>query len=530
MGSVTVTPGASQPLQTEQPQNTATIPQQQPQPAPVATQAPAVHPAVAKDALFGRAAKMLMGSSTSYQVDPQSGQTVTTQTPNKPGAFFKNILNAAILGGAAAEEAHNKNPYMGFGGGAVSGGAGAIQDARQQDILKRQQAQEQFNNQQKAAQEQREQQGFDTEQQVRKANIAMLNIQTLRLNKELQGADLDQHIKIAEADKELVKPFADAGVVPVAQNIPESETTQYFKDHPGSSTLVWAHTGVKMGSDANGQPTYESTMTAYDPKAPVTLTKDALGQMEKDGVMKRFPEYSALKPGQQISTTQYVSLLQTDKTVRADTQALQRADTDSQEARARINADNARAAASYAEAGVHKEELKNMNLSEVEGQNLKDAMQDVKNHNGDMGAVSTATRITLAESMSKMVPGLTAAYKAALANPEDPDSQASAKDLMTKIETLTNFGTQALKSLTPTPVDYVGADGTKYALPPDKVPAFLKAHPDAKLAGAAPSSVAASNNSGVGPTPEQAKQSQAETRGVLKGVVKNSIMNPSLLP
>ena len=260
MDPASVTP--NQPLQTEQPQNTATIPQQQPQPAPVATQAPAIHPQIAGDALFGRAAKMLMGQSTSYQIDPQTGQTVATQTPNKPGAFFKNILNSAILGGAAAEEAHNKNPYMGFGGGAVSGGAGAIQDARQQDILKRQQAQEQFNNQQKAAQEQREQQGFDTEQQVRKAQIAQANAETYRTNVLTQGDSLKQHTDVAAIGQQHFSDYDKAGLQPVVKDVPESQMQEMMKNRPGASTLDWEATGVKMGVGPDGQPTYEYSYTA----------------------------------------------------------------------------------------------------------------------------------------------------------------------------------------------------------------------------------------------------------------------------
>ena len=114
--------------------STAAAPQQ---PTTVVQPVPVVPPHVAKLAAFGQAFQTLAGTASSYSVDPQTGQTVQTQQKQAPGQLWRNILASAIMGGASAQAAHNQNPNMGFGGGAVTGGAAAIQDARQQDILKR---------------------------------------------------------------------------------------------------------------------------------------------------------------------------------------------------------------------------------------------------------------------------------------------------------------------------------------------------------------------------------------------------------
>lgn len=117
--------------------------------AAVASTVPAAQPAQispddAHSMFFGKAAKMLMGNNTTYSVGPD-GKTVATQTPNTPGSFFRNILSAAVLGGAAGANSNGS-----FAQGAAQGGAAVIGHQQQQDQLKRQQAQEDFKNSQEA--------------------------------------------------------------------------------------------------------------------------------------------------------------------------------------------------------------------------------------------------------------------------------------------------------------------------------------------------------------------------------------------
>lgn len=125
---------------TQPPAPTNELGQQMPQQAPQQQAAPSMD----HDTLFGKAAKMLMGNNTSYSVGPD-GKTVTTQTPNTAGSFFKNILAAAVLGGAAGANSNGS-----FAQGAAQGGAAAVANNQKQDLIKRQQAQEDFKNSQEA--------------------------------------------------------------------------------------------------------------------------------------------------------------------------------------------------------------------------------------------------------------------------------------------------------------------------------------------------------------------------------------------
>jgi hypothetical protein len=250
-----------------------------------------------------RAVHALLGSQTEYQQTPNG--PVPVQVQNKPGQLFRSILAGAILGAGAgtANAEHN----AGSGWGAAGAGARTVaQDQQQQQQQRQQQAQQQFENQRQANQDQQQ-------ELVRKAQIAQANAETLRINKELQGQDFDQHVKIADIGRAGIKPYEDAGISPVAQNITESQMHQYIQDHPEASTYDWEPVSVKtvMTKDANGNevPTYESVYSAYDPKGKVTVPASTIAEWKKAGVFDRYPEYeAALSNNRTLPASTYVQV------------------------------------------------------------------------------------------------------------------------------------------------------------------------------------------------------------------------------
>lgn len=171
--------------------------QQMPQQAP--QQQPA--PTMDHDTLFGKAAKMLMGNNTSYSVGPD-GKTVTTQTPNTPGSFFKNILAAAVLGGAAGANSNGS-----FVQGAAQGGAAAMENNQKQDLIKRQQAQEDFKNNQEA--DRATQQKMLTDATVANMHSEMASRQ---MHNDMESQE--QHERHNQASSAMEDTLLRAGAVP----------------------------------------------------------------------------------------------------------------------------------------------------------------------------------------------------------------------------------------------------------------------------------------------------------------------------
>lgn len=203
MGGGTPDVGSSAPPQVQQ---------QQSQPAPQQQQAPPPSPqqvSIAHDTLFGRAAKMLLGGSEpQYSVDA-NGNTVQTQGQQAPGQFFKNVLSAAILGGAAGA---NGNPAQGIAGGLVRGGAAGIQQQQQQDQQARLQAQQDFKNQQQVGQQSRE--AMLTNAQVQNMHSEMV-ARDRRSDLEGQEAHDKHNAASAALAGNLISAGGTAAVIPV---------------------------------------------------------------------------------------------------------------------------------------------------------------------------------------------------------------------------------------------------------------------------------------------------------------------------
>lgn len=457
---ITPPPDASAQVQTTPSQVNTTVPRQPIQSAPAP---PPVNPNLVHDTLFGKAAKFLMGNTTNYSIDPKTGQTITTQTPQTPGSLFRSILAGAILGGSAATEAHNQNPQMGGAAGATVGGAAGIKNNVQMDQLNRRNAQQQFENQQAAEREQREASESDTHQKLFKAQIAESNLQQLRLNQLIQGTSFDQHRAIAVAGQAQSKPYLDAGIAPAVDNLPESEFTQYLRDHPGSSSLDWEHTGVKTVIAPDGTPHFENTLTAFDPKGPVTISKATHDQWEKDGVFKRFPEYdNATQPGKTLTAQQFIAVKRNADMVRADALTRKKEELANQETEARINLQNKQAAHAVVETMKGRQEIADNALGKKTSEQFGNALQELNDVDGDFSKLKPSSRVIIGESASKLMPSITSEIRE-LQAANDPSQQPKIDQLFDQLDRLRGLAASALlstKGTTPPPTGGVPAGAT----------------------------------------------------------------------
>lgn len=292
----------------------AAPPPQQPQAAPQQNQAPPQQSELGRLALIGHAVGKLMGgSTTSYSVDPQTGQTIQTQQKMTPGQWGRSMVLGAMLGLAAGSGGDAKGGKAGgFLGGFGKGGAAVNQYNQQQDQLKRQQAQEQFQDQLKAQQNQREGQRFQSEQELLRAQIARENQETLRTQQLLKGGTIDLFVKQAQIGKAMVDVYDKAGIQPVARDKTPEQFQAITAGNPDAVAWDWEPTGVKTIITKDGTPDYVPTFSAYDPKdlnKPVQITDGFLKVLRDEHVDDFFPgTTTGLKAGQTIPTEAFSRL------------------------------------------------------------------------------------------------------------------------------------------------------------------------------------------------------------------------------
>jgi hypothetical protein len=470
---------------------------------------PQVSPQLAHHAAVGGAWKalgnLLEGTSTQYQQGPNG--PVPVQVQNKPGQFFRNILAGAMLGAGAGANGEN----AGSGWSAAGRGASAAQQGQQQAQQRgQQQAQQQWQNQLAANKEKREQAAAATEEQVRKAQMAQANAETLRTNILAQGASWQQHQEIANADKDRISSYEKAGVKPLFNDIGESEANDYLKNHPGASSLDWRHTGVKTVLDKDGHPSFEFTLSAYDPKTPVPLSKGTVNQWKEDGLFKYHPEYQdILKEGKSLSVGQFQSMDQMARGFANNDYAQNKGKLELGELQAKI--DEAHAAvkahmATASEAGLNIAEKKQALADKKSTDEAWDALAKVGN---DPDKLTNAHQRTLiARSVQPLMTEILQGIKAATAEDDKP-TQA---DLWGKYKAYQKLASLAPPetSSSPVSVSYNGQVGTFDSQ--EKADAFMKAHQGATLVGGKSADPLASLSSDLA----LVKNSKGETTPVAK--------------
>ena len=433
-----------------------------------------------------QAVQALLGTSTQYRPsDPNNPNSppVPYQVQNKPGQLFRSILAGAILGAGAgtANAEHN----AGSGWSAAGQGAAAVQkNAQAQQQQRQQQAQQQFENQRQVNQDQQE-------EIRRKAEIALNNAQTLRINTELQGTDFDQHVKIANIGRASVQPFEDAGINPVASNISESQMHQYIQDHPEAQMYDWEPVSVKTvmtkDKDGNEVPSYESVYSAYDPKGKVTVPASTIAEWKKAGVFDRYPEYeAALSNNKTLPASTYVQVKGDANKVIADNLAKQNQQLETTLKQTQIDASKAeikqRLASAYNE---------NMSAQEKrDSRNKQAALDTAWDHLAKAGndpskpPMTAEDRVTIARNAQPLLQDSLNAIKVAAADPSQQDQLPELWNTYHSLARLAQLGGNENSSGSTVP--YVDpATGTQYNLPPDKVADFLAAHPNARKVGEA---------------------------------------------
>lgn len=429
-------PNASVPAAMQTPinlPNTAAPPTFPTQPQPQVVKSPSP---------WQRAVHALLGSQTEYQQTPNG--PVPIQVQNKPGQLFRSILAGAILGAGAGTANAEHNAGSGWGA-AGAGAQAAAQNVQKQQELRQQQAQQQFENQRQVDQDKQQ-------ELVRKAQIAQANSETLRMNKEIQGMDFDQHQKMAEFGKAGVQPYIDANIRPEVDNIPESQMSQYMTDHQGQGASLWdwEPTGVKLTTtkDAEGNeiPHYESTYSAYNSKGKITVPDSTLKEWEKEGVLDRFPEYKHVLSDKTLPASAYIEVKRAANGVYADNLAKQKDQLEIKKDQAAIDADNARRVEAVTGTRKINQEISEAALGKTQADQFNKALDELNKAHGNFDALPPSSRVILAESMNKMIPALAASYKDAIA--ADPtDSQGKAANFLSQIQNISSLGTRALGSI-----------------------------------------------------------------------------------
>jgi len=405
--------------------------QVQPQPSPQDI-------SVQHDTLFGRAAKALMGGSTSYHTD-QNGNTVAVNSPNSFQSFAKNVLAAGLLGAAAGA---NGNPAQGFAGGFARGGAAGVGEQERQDLIKRQQAQQEFQNQQNARREQREEQAADSEDQLRKAQIAHANALTYQTNVLTQGADFKQHQAMADWGKQHISDYEAAGLKPVFKDVPESEMQQTLANRPGASTFDWEPTGVKVGVDDKGQPTYQTTYSAFDPKGGIPVSQGTIDQWKKDGMDKFYPElFNIVKAGKTLDAQQYIELKRKDTQLYNENLTRQKNEEGSEKHQAEIRNLNAQTAAHLATAAHARTETGMLQMEKTQQQAISNAYEELNKVGGDFDKLTPKSKLIIADSQAKLIPALETELNTSVKNGD----QDHAKEVLTQIEGIRSLSQQAIR-------------------------------------------------------------------------------------
>ena len=355
----------------------------QPLAAPAAPAAPSPDQMQAHhEGLLGKAVKALMGGQVNYKVGPD-GQMQTKEAPQKPGQLFRNILAGAILGGAVG----GQTPDNGLTGGLR--GAAAAQGQRQQmDDVNRERADQNYKRSLEASEEQRrqnkeqrDQAGFQTEQDLRRAQIAASNQQTMALSQEAATRGLEYQAKVGEMGRINAQQYVDAGIQPVGGkgDIPYSQMGDFIKDHPGVSANDAIVTGVHIIHNPDGSIGTEPTVTFYDPKADVTVTPAVLAQWKKDGVDPQV--FSLIKPNAQISVQQYNTLKRLDEAAAQKQFSRQKDDLEIQ--KTKLEMQNVRSEMAHRAA----EELR-ADKADREANKLGDVFSELESHGGDMSKLA----------------------------------------------------------------------------------------------------------------------------------------------
>ncbi len=293
-------------------------------------QPPAVSPAAPSRSFFGSLVHSLLGSALAetakggravvkglagpapvdYSTDA-SGKTVATPRADNTKTRLERMAEAALMGlSAGAQIGPQRTAGAAWGSGVGAGTNAARQQGEQQDLLKRQQAREDYDAQQKTI--------------LHKATVAMTNAQTHSFWQKIED---DENAKDTERQK-------NAGIVAAlneytAQN-PQSKLTvqtltaeQAMAMHDADAHTAAKHTFLPIGKtqakDADGNPIFEADgqtpkfvkqfaaiSGSADEKVglPQAMVSDLQKYSKYDPRLKGAAQFAA---GQEVSLTSFLS-------------------------------------------------------------------------------------------------------------------------------------------------------------------------------------------------------------------------------
>lgn len=416
---------------------------------------PAIDPAAAADvahhAAIGKAFRSIMGNDVNYQVDPNTGQMSQVSTPQKPGTLWRSMLASVILGGATA--ARDKAP--GFVQGAAEGGGAVIADNERRDGVKREQARQQAKDIQSTR-------AANTEEDLKHAQIAFHNSATLKENQDMQFAyskhekeeaeykvrwpieNLRLHNDAASLGTTQIKPFIDAGLPYAFKDVSESEHNDLLKNNPNAIHLLWEPTGVKMSVDSKGDPTYEGTYSAVDPKGDVKLTSDWITAGKKAGLDQVYgtSTWDVLTKGKTLDAKTYMAANQKLQELTNAKTVKDKQKFDEDKERATINNLRAETADRYADA-----RLKN---AKAEGDSNTDSGLTKLSSNGGNLAISKLNlkeKTALLKFYTNELNGARGVYAAAVQNGQQTEAKQQYQTILGIQSILGQFGNEAAGKL-----------------------------------------------------------------------------------
>lgn len=357
--------GTPPPPQQPAPQQT-----QQTQQAPNPQQAQAAH-----DQVVGRAFKALSGQSTQYAVDPKTGQMTQTPVQNKPGQFFKNIVAAALVGGAMGEE-QNKQDGGTFLGGALSGGKAVVDKDQQQNQQRIQQAQEDFKNQITAQQNQRDEQAnqrdnqeAQTKQELYRAQIASAQLTRAKEAMELGNEDHQTHVDYANQFSG-ARAALDAASLPY-QTFNEADFDKFREAHPDYVGKYYPvpddAKNMSYQAQPDGHVAWNTTYRVYDLKNNVPVTPAMLKQGKDLIDSGQFPELAdTLKNKKELTPQQYVAFSEAAQKATAAAQSRKTASLSNEDLQSQIDERKATRISLLSKAGLDVQDTRAKKLSNDE--------------------------------------------------------------------------------------------------------------------------------------------------------------------
>ncbi len=300
-----------------------TMPQKfETQPVPINAQLEKRHMG---DMLYGFMSSV-MGKTPIYSMDTNTGKMKTDYVKTGTGQFFKNILIGALAGGAMAAEEHARQPAMGFGAGLAVGGAAGVQEARQQDALRRKRAEEDFKRGQEVKEAKGKEELQKSEMLKNNAQMADSTVNTLRLYGLYAGETRARHQALVDSNLAVLKPIVNTPGFKWAtttdgkttlQDISPEKHEQLLRESPASyASLQWFETSVPTGKvdPVSNLPGYDFRWSAYDPnqKLEITMLQPTIDALAKYNPSKTWTELqNVIKSGHKKSLWEVTQLWDT---------------------------------------------------------------------------------------------------------------------------------------------------------------------------------------------------------------------------